>query len=176
MHNLTTLEQQRAFAFFCGEQGRGGFLVAFTVRAFSSHHQPTTKKERETMNSDLELYEELLQSTANEEGVCNSARAIELLTAQLGGESKRTRAEEIGKRFDEDRDPPDTSDVRQLLFDEKSWIVLGGHDRIRFLEAKPEHVRRYLAVLEERQIENLRTYLDDVMRAKFPTNPTEKNQ
>lgn len=106
---------------------------------------------RRRHNDDYKLYEQLLESTRDSEGVCHRDKAVKLLTARLVENNDRvteyaeSRAIEVADNFDGSHSPE--TDNGQMALDIGNYLVIGDSERVQVDRAMAVHTRQWLGVL-----------------------------
>jgi len=106
---------------------------------------------RQRHTDDFTLYEEILESTRDEDGVRHRDEAVKLLAEKLATESERVtdfaeaRANEVASGFDKSHQP--AVDNGQMALDIDSYLVIGDSERVRVDDAAAHHTRQWLGVL-----------------------------
>jgi len=102
-------------------------------------------------SEDHTRYQELLESTRDEEGVCNREQAIKLLVEELIAETERisdyaeARARQVADGFDRSHQPE--IDSGQMALDIDTYLVIGDSERVVVADAMSKHTRQWLDVL-----------------------------
>lgn len=96
------------------------------------------------------LYQELLESTRDSDGVCHRNEAVKLLTELLAAENQRvleyaeSRANEVANGFDSSHQPEISSG--QMALDIDTYLVVGNSERVAVERAKAVHTRRWIDI------------------------------
>lgn len=100
---------------------------------------------------DVTVYQQLLESTRNTDGVENRDRAVKLLAERLAADSTRaeeyawSRAQDVAQGFDNSHKPQ--TENGQMALDIDSYLVIGESERVRVDNARSRHTRQWLDVL-----------------------------
>jgi hypothetical protein len=95
-------------------------------------------------------YQQLLESTRNEDGVEDREQARKLLTEELIAKAERiaefaaSRAAEVADGFDSSHRPE--TDNGQMTLDNDTYLVIGDSERVRVDRAMAKHTRQWLDI------------------------------
>lgn len=99
---------------------------------------------------DHQRYEDLLDLTRDDEGVCHRDEAVKLLTEELTATTDRisefaeARANQIADGFDRTHQPETENGQMQLDID--TYLVLGENERVSVDRAMSPHTRQWLDI------------------------------
>jgi hypothetical protein len=99
------------------------------------------RKNPKSANTNLQRYEELLESTRDAEGIEHRDKAIAALARELSGDT--ARATDAADVFDE-LQSPQVNENGELILGSASRLILSETERIRADRAMAEHTQRYL--------------------------------
>lgn len=105
---------------------------------------------RKTHAEDYARYQEILESTRDEDGVENREEAVKLLAEELAAKDDRisdfaaSRATEVANGFDATHKPE--TDNGQMALDIDTYLVIGESERIRIDRAMTQHTRQWLDI------------------------------
>ena len=104
------------------------------------------------MSNDYSRYEELLEETADGEGIRHRDIAVKLLAEELSTDSGRilsfaeARAQNVADGFDRSRQPDVASGQMQLT--EDSYLVIGDSERVPVTVASAVQTRQWIDILD----------------------------
>ncbi len=99
---------------------------------------------------DHELYQKLLESTRDSDGVVHRDQAVKLLTEILAEDASRasdfarSRANEVADGFDQSHKPE--VENGQMTLDVDTYLVIGQNERVRSDAAMANHTRQWIDV------------------------------
>jgi hypothetical protein len=101
---------------------------------------------------DAVRYEELLEASRDEEGICHRNDAVKLLTEELTTKTTRVaefaeaRAVQVADGFDSSHSPEITQGQTAFGIDINTYLVIGDSERITVDRAMSKHTRQWLEV------------------------------
>lgn len=99
---------------------------------------------------DHQRYEDLLELTRDDEGVCHRDEAVKLLAEELSATSERitefaqAQANKIADGFDRTHQPE--TDNGQMCLDIDTYLVVGENERVNVDRAMSQHTRQWLDI------------------------------
>lgn len=107
-------------------------------------------KPRMPHREDYTRYQELLESTRDDDGVVHRDEAVKLLAEELATRQERAteyaaaRANQVADGFDASHKPE--TDNGQMALEIETYLVIGESERVRIDRAKPQHTRQWLDI------------------------------
>jgi hypothetical protein len=99
---------------------------------------------------DYTRYQELLEDTRDDDGVCHRDEAVKLLTEELASLRERVseyaeaRANQVADGFDHSHQPE--TDNGQMALDIETYLVIGDSERVAVDDAMSHHTRQWLDI------------------------------
>jgi hypothetical protein len=107
---------------------------------------------RQPQQEDFVKYQQILEETCDEFGVCHKDEAERLFASELVRDEDRAmefalaRAREVGDKFDKARSPD--IEKGQMTFTNDSFINVGENERVRVDIATADHTRQWRNILD----------------------------